>query len=67
MGNISGQRGRYWDGAGSTPKSRKGFGFDITNPNARPSNTSISDVPGNEIFTGAVLALPRAGMLRKES
>ena len=47
--------------------SRKGFGFDIRNPNARPCNTSISDVLGNEIFTGAVLALPRAGMLRMES
>ena len=51
MRRISAERDR----GGSTLKNRKGFGFDIR----KPSNTSIRDLLGSEIFAGAVLALPR--------
>ena len=54
MGSISGDRDGCEDGKGSGAfKSRKGFGYDIRESQARP-NTTIRDLLGNEKFTEAV-------------
>ena len=58
MRRISAKRQR-------TLKNRKGFGFDTR----KPSNTSIRDLLGSEIFADAVLALPRdtrVGIVKEE-
>ena len=56
IGRISGKRGKEKnDRDEGLFKSRKGFGFQVRQARARPSNTTIRELLSNSRYTDAVL------------
>ena len=53
VGRISGERGK--EGSGDPHKSRKGFGFQVRQARARPSNTTVRELLSDEKYSRAVL------------
>ena len=58
VGRLSGKKGAK-EGMGEPFKSRRGFGFQVKQARARPSNTTVRELLSNNRYTEAVLVFLR--------
>ena len=69
VGSISGKRKpRKQEGEkqyGHSPRSKRGFGYDVWEAKARPSNTTVRELMGNDAYAEPILSFPRETDVRK--